>query len=167
MAVKKGSVAVNRNFARTPDPRVSQSPAHHVSSICQFPGPPGVSPTAVLTSVICNGFRLSLFSSFSVRRLPSFLFPLSSSSLVVRNLAPLCPLPNLPIPRPPHFTGTGAAEHAAFGGRRTRRKFPGGSLRNKEDSGGTFAEPQKPRGMGVLRPSFGPEVPERSGRNSF
>ena len=119
-------MAANRIFARTPDPRVSRSPALHMSSICQFPGPPEIPPPAALTSAICNGLPLRLFSSFSVRRLPSFLFPLSSSSRVVRNLSPLCPLPNLPIPRPPHLPGTGAAEPAIFGGQRTRRKFLGG-----------------------------------------
>ena len=79
-----------------------------------------------LTSVLRNGFLLRRFPSFSRRHLPSFLFPLPSSSLVVRYLSPICPLPNLPISRPPHLLETGAAEPAVFGGPRKRRKFPGG-----------------------------------------
>ena len=136
-----GPVPVNRIFARTPDPRVSQSPALHVSSIFQFPGSPGIPPPAALTSGKCNGFLLRIFSSFSVRHLPSFLFFMKSSSLVVRNLSPICPLPALSISRPPHIPETGAAKPAVLGGLGKRRRSPGGSLRNREDSGGTFAEP--------------------------
>ena len=75
-----------------------------------------------LTSVLCNGSPPRHFSSFSLGHL--------SSSLDVCNLSPLCPSQNLPITRPPHLPETGAAEPAGFGCRR-----------NKEDSGGTFAEP--------------------------
>ena len=92
-----------------------------------------------LTSVLCNGFLPRLFSSFSLRHLFSFLFFMKSSSLVVCNLSPICPLPDLSNSQPPHLPETGAAEPAVFGGSRKRRKFPGGSLRRKEDSGGTFA----------------------------
>ena len=141
LAVKKESVAVNRNFARTPDPRVSQSTELHVSSICRFPGSPGIPPPAVLTSVICNGFLSRLRTSFPLRHLPSFLFFMESSPLVSCNLSPLCPMPDLSISRPPHLPETGAAKPAAFGGLGRRRKFPGGSLWRKEDSGGAFAEP--------------------------
>ena len=67
-------MAVNRNFARTLETRVSHPPELHTSPICQFPGSPGIPPPAVLTSVVCNGFRRRLFSSFPP---PSrFLFPL-------------------------------------------------------------------------------------------
>ena len=118
-------MAVNRNFARTPDPRVSQFPELHVSSICQFPGPPGIPPPAALPSGKCNGYLLRLFSSFALRHLSSFLFFANSSSLVVCNLSPLCPLPDLSISLPPHPPETGAAEPAARRGRRKRRKFPG------------------------------------------
>ena len=138
---KKGSVAANRNLARTPDPRVSQAPDLHVSSICQIPGSPGIPPPAALTFVICNGFRLRLFSSCALRHLSSFLLFMRSSSLVARNQSPLCPLLDLSSSQPPHIPETGAAEPAVYGGRGSRRKFPGGSLRNKEDRGGTFAEP--------------------------
>ena len=135
LAEKKGSVAVDRNFARTPDPPAPQSPALHVSSICQFPGSPGIPPPAALTPSKCNGYLLRLFPSFSVRPLPSFLF-MKSSSLVVRNLPPICPLPALSISRPPHLPETKAAKPAVLGGLGKRRKSPGGRLRRKEDAGG-------------------------------
>ena len=164
---KKGSVVVNRNFARTPDPRVPQSPELHVSAICQFPGSTGIPPPAALTSVKCNGFFPVYFLLPPIRHLSSFLFFTESSPLFVCNLPPLCPLLALPSPRPPHLPETGAAEPAAFGGPRTRRKFPAGSLRDKGDPGGTFAEPQQPRKMGALPLGFGPKVPEGSEHNSF
>ena len=118
-------MAVNRNFARTPGRRVSQTPDSHASPICQLPGPPGIPPPAALTSVICNGFLLRLFSASPLRHLPSFLFFMESSPLVVCNFPPHCPLLDPSIPLPPHLPETGAAEPAVFGGRRKRRKFPG------------------------------------------
>ena len=79
------------------------------------------------------------------------------SPLVVCNLPPLCPLPNLPISRPPHLPDARAAEPAVSGGLGKRRKFPGGSLRRKEDSGGNLRWTLKTAEMGALRPSFGPK----------
>ena len=65
LAVKKESVAESRDFARTPDPRVPQSPELHVSPICHIPGSPGIPPPAVLTSVIFSGFlQISRPNSF-------------------------------------------------------------------------------------------------------
>ena len=130
-------MAVNRNFARTPGRRVSQTPDSHASPICQLPGPPGIPPPAALTSVICNGFLLRFFA---FRRPSSFFFRRSSAIFVHRLPLSFSSLPfsNLPISRPPRLPDAGAAGPTVFGGPRTRRKFPGGSFRNKEDPGGTL-----------------------------
>ena len=128
-------MAASRNLARTPDVRVPQSPELHASSICQLPGPPGIPPPAALTSVNCSGFLLRLFSSFALRHLPSFLFFMNSSSLVVCNLSPLCPFPDLSISQPPHLPETRAAKPAVFGGRGKRRKFWGGAPGTKKIPG--------------------------------
>ena len=110
---KKGSVAVNRNVARTPDPRVSQSSALNMSPICPIPGSPGSPPPAALTSVICNSFLPCQFSSFSVHHLSSFLSPLSSVIFfrISRDLFPLCPFagsPDFPTSSSPGNRGRGS-----------------------------------------------------------
>ena len=120
-------------------------------------------PPAALTSVMCNGCLPRLFSSFSVRHLSSSPVPLCSSSLVFRNLSPLRPLPIIPISRPPHLPETGAAEPAVFGGRRKRRKFPGGISPEQRRCRGDLRCTLKTAGNGTPANQFRPQTTERVG----
>ena len=138
-------MAVNRNFARTPGPRVSQSLDSHVSSICQLPGPPGIPPPAALTSVICNGFLLRLFllPPSVIFLLSSFLWNLPPLSSVIFRPTALCLIPQSPYllispkrgPRNPPCSAVGENAESSRGGVSGTKKMPGEPSLNLKNRG--------------------------------
>ena len=166
LAEQEGPVAVNRNFARTPDHRVSQSPELHVSSICQFPGSPESPPPAVLTSVICNGFLPRLFSSSPLRHLfLSFLCRLLPSSSVISFLSVLHESPDFPTSASPRNRGRGT--HRVRRPENTPKVPVGGASGTKKITGGPSPHLKNGGRRGSCHPVSAPKYQKGSERKSF
>ena len=117
---------------RRPDPGPSSLPISRFSRLLNLPFPrsPGDPPASGPN--ICHMYWFPPPSICFFLRPSSSFFSLSSVIFFPRLSlsSPLCPLPDLPISRPPRLPGREAAEPAVFGGRRKRRKFPvGGNFR--------------------------------------